>query len=277
MPFMAPHELISEIKRKRSCLCVGLDTDLKLIPPHLLSKEDPVFEFNKAIIEATSDYAVAYKPNLAFYEAMGPPGWESLRKTLEIIPRGIMKLADAKRGDIGNTATQYAEAFFSVWGFDAITVAPYMGKDSVVPFLKFPGKWVFLLALTSNPGANDFQFMESGGEKLFERVVSRSREWAKSEPGELGFVTGATRPEQILNLRQHAPDNFFLVPGVGVQGGSLEDVCQNGLTRECGLLINSSRGIIYASNEKDFAEKANIEAAKAVAAMLPFLAEKGLQ
>lgn len=248
-------ELINQIRTKRSFLCVGLDTDLTKIPPHLLEDEDPIFAFNKAIIDATKDLCVAYKPNTAFYEALGPKGWESLQKTLDYIPKDVLTIADAKRGDIGNTSRYYAKAFFEQLNADAITVAPYMGEDSVTPFLGFENKWVILLALTSNQGANDFQFFESENqEKLFQKVLKKSAEWGS--PNELMYVVGATRAEGIGEVRKLVPDYFFLVPGVGAQGGSLEDVVNHGWNKDCGLLVNSSRGIIYASNGLDFAEKA---------------------
>jgi orotidine-5'-phosphate decarboxylase len=257
---MSEDSLFESILSKKSLLCVGLDTDPRLIPAHLQGKEDPVFEFNKAIVEATSAYAVAYKPNIAFYEAQGPKGWISLQKTLEIIPKDCLTIADAKRGDIGNTSALYARAFFEQMSFDAVTVAPYMGSDSVTPFLQFPGKWVFLLALTSNPGADDFQLQRMGEEMLYEKVLRQAQIWAKEQPGHLGFVTGATRPEFLKEIREIAPSNFYLVPGVGAQGGDLEGVCAAGLNKQAGLLINASRSIIYASKGLDFAEKAEAEA-----------------
>jgi orotidine-5'-phosphate decarboxylase len=257
---MTPAALFESIQRKKSLLCVGLDTDPRKIPAHLQDSDDPVFEFNRAIVEATSDYAVAYKPNIAFYEAQGPKGWISLKKTLEIIPQDCLTIADAKRGDIGNTSELYARAFFEEMDFDAITVAPYMGRDSVIPFLQFPDKWVFLLALTSNVGADDFQMQQIGEELLYERVLRTSLAWAKGLPGNLGFVTGATRPEHLSAIRTIAPDNFYLVPGIGAQGGDLEGVCAHGLNPQGGLLINASRSIIYASADKDFAERAEQEA-----------------
>ena len=257
---MTPDALFETIKAKQSLVCIGLDTDPRKIPPHLQGTDDPVFEFNRAIIEATSAYAVAYKPNIAFYEAQGPKGWISLKKTLEIIPRDCLTIADAKRGDIGNTSELYARAFFEEMDFDAITVAPYMGHDSVKPFLQFPEKWVFLLALTSNPGADDFQLQPLGDAPLYEKVVETALQWAQGMPGHLGFVTGATRPEYLAAIRKIAPDNFYLVPGIGAQGGDLEGVCAQGMNALGGLLINSSRGIIYASSGKDFAERAEAEA-----------------
>jgi len=253
-------ELISQIHRKKSFLCVGLDTDIHKIPKHLLDAEDPVFEFNKSIIDATREFAVAYKPNIAFYECMGPKGWESLRKTLDYIPEDIFSIADAKRGDIGNTSSMYAQTFFSQYDFDSVTVAPYMGEDSVTPFLEFKDKWVVLLALTSNKGALDFQMDTIGGERVFEKVLRVSQQWGNAN--NMMYVVGATRGELFADVRKVAPDHFLLVPGVGAQGGSLQDVCQYGMNQDCGLLVNSSRGIIYASSGIDFAERAADEARK---------------
>lgn len=255
-------ELFQEIKKKNSYLCVGLDTDVEKIPSHLLSEKDPVFEFNKQIIDATHQFCVAYKPNIAFYEALGPKGWESLQKTLEYIPKECFTIADAKRGDIGNTSSLYAKAFFENMNFDSITVAPYMGEDSVTPFLKFKGKWVILLAHTSNPGSADFQLMESSlsGKKLYEEVILKSQKWAT--PDQLMYVVGATHADKVAEIRKLAPDHFFLVPGIGAQGGDLEEVSRHGLNKQCGLLVNSARAIIYASNEKDFALAAKKEASK---------------
>ncbi|WP_186757683.1 orotidine-5'-phosphate decarboxylase [Echinicola salinicaeni] len=257
---MDKKSLFKQIQQKSSFLCVGLDTDLSKIPAHLLKEADPVFEFNKQIIDHTADYAVAYKPNIAFYEALGPKGWESLQKTLDYIPKDIFTISDAKRGDIGNTSKLYAKAFFEQMNFDSVTVAPYMGKDSVSPFLEFEGKWVILLALTSNEGSKDFQVLETeGGKPLFQQVLEKSQKWGSDE--NLMYVVGATRGEKIAEVRKYAPDHFFLVPGVGAQGGSLQEVAQYGMNKECGLLVNSSRGIIYASNGEDFGAKAG-EAAK---------------
>lgn len=253
-------ELITQIHRKKSFLCVGLDTDIHKIPKHLLDAEDPVFEFNKSIIDATREFAVAYKPNIAFYECMGPKGWESLRKTLDYIPEDIFTIADAKRGDIGNTSSMYAQTFFSQYDFDSVTVAPYMGEDSVTPFLEFKDKWVVLLALTSNKGALDFQMDTIGGERVFEKVLRVSQQWGNAN--NMMYVVGATRGELFADVRKVAPDHFLLVPGVGAQGGSLQDVCQYGMNQDCGLLVNSSRGIIYASSGIDFAERAADEARK---------------
>ncbi len=253
-------QLIAEIKSKQSFLCVGLDTDITKIPTHLLQSEDPVFEFNKAIIDATKDFCVAYKPNIAFYESRGVKGWESLRKTLEYIPKNIFTIADAKRGDIGNTSSMYAKTFFEQYTFDSVTVAPYMGEDSVTPFLEFKNKWVILLALTSNKGALDFQMDElKDGKRVFETVLEKSKEWGSAE--NMMYVVGATRGELFKEVRAIVPDHFLLVPGVGAQGGSLEEVCKFGLNEDCGLLVNSSRNILYASSGPDFAIKAAKEAA----------------
>jgi orotidine-5'-phosphate decarboxylase len=255
-------ELIEQIRIKRSFLCVGLDTDLSKIPPHLLETEDPLFEFNKAIIDATKDFCVAYKPNVAFYECHGPKGWESLKKTLHYIPKNILTIADAKRGDIGNTSRYYANTFFDYLNADAVTIAPYMGEDSVTPFFEHKNKWVILLALTSNKGALDFQFIADGNnEELYKKVLRKSQEWGSDE--NLMYVVGATRAEGIGEVRKLVPNHFFLVPGVGAQGGSLEDVANYGWNEDCGLLVNSSRGIIYASNQADFAN-ASANAAKAL-------------
>jgi orotidine-5'-phosphate decarboxylase len=272
---MTRKELIEQIRIKQSFLCVGLDTDLSKIPAHLLETEDPIFEFNKAIIDATKDFAVAYKPNIAFYECYGPKGWESLKKTIDYIPKNIFTIADAKRGDIGNTSTYYAKTFFEYLNCDSVTVAPYMGEDSVTPFLEFDNKWVILLALTSNKGANDFQFtQDAGGEELYKKVLRKSCEWGSDE--NLMFVVGATRAEGIGEVRKMVPNHFFLVPGVGAQGGSLEDVANYGWNKDCGLLVNSSRGIIYVSNGHDFAEKAAVEAEKLQQEMAKIILEKGL-
>lgn len=268
-------ELIGQIKQKKSFLCVGLDTDLSKIPPHLLDTEDPIFEFNKAIIDATKDFTVAYKPNSAFYECYGPKGWESLKKTIDYIPKNIFTIADAKRGDIGNTSTYYAKTFFEYLNCDSVTVAPYMGEDSVKPFLEFENKWVILLALTSNKGAFDFQMIKDGdGEELFKKVLRTSSKWAS--PDNLMYVVGATRAEGIAEVRKIVPDHFFLVPGVGAQGGSLEDVARYGWNKDCGLLVNSSRGIIYASNGLDFADRAKEEAQKLQQEMARIIEDKGL-
>jgi orotidine-5'-phosphate decarboxylase len=251
--------LLEEILKKKSYLCVGLDTDLNKIPSHLLREKDPVFEFNKQIIDATIEYCVAYKPNLAFYEALGPAGWESLQKTVAYLPANIFKIADAKRADIGNTSTFYARAFFEKMSFDAVTVAPYMGEDSVKPFLNFKDKWVILLAHTSNPGSSDFQlFGASSGKPLYEEVIMKSQEWGSAE--NLMYVVGATQADKFASIRKMAQDHFFLVPGVGAQGGDLRKVSAAGLNRSCGLLINASRSIIYKSSGKDFGLDAGMEA-----------------
>lgn len=252
-------ELTAQIHSKKSYLCVGLDPSPEKIPSHLLKEKDPIFAFNRAIIDATADFAVAYKPNVAFYEALGTQGWEALEKTMEYIPSNILKIADAKRGDIGNTSMLYAKAAFETLKADAITVAPYMGKDSVSPFLEFKDKWVILLALTSNEGSLDFQLFRSyQGVRLFEEVLVKSQTWGSAD--NLMYVVGATRGELIADVRKIVPDHFLLVPGVGAQGGSLDDVAQHGMNQSVGLLVNSSRGIIYASSGKDFADAARQEA-----------------
>lgn len=257
-------QLFEQIKIKRSFLCIGLDPVLENIPEHLLEYENPVLEFNKQIIDATHDLCVAYKPNTAFFECMGVKGWETLKNTWKHIPENIFSIADAKRGDIGNTSSMYARAFFdegsSGMSFDSITVAPYMGKDSVTPFLGHPDKWVILLALTSNPGHNDFQLSQAGNSKLYEEVIKISSTWGNSD--QIMYVVGATRPQEFEHIRKLAPDNFLLVPGIGAQGGSLIDVCKYGLNNHCGLLVNSSRAIIYAGKDRDFAQKAREEAIK---------------
>jgi orotidine-5'-phosphate decarboxylase len=267
---MTKQQLIAQIKQKQSFLCVGLDPDLTKLPKHLLDLEDPIFEFNKQIIDATKEYCVAYKPNIAFYECLGPKGWESLKKTLDYIPKDIFTIADAKRGDIGNTSDMYALTFFDYLNADAVTVAPYMGSDSVTPFLKHPNKWVVLLALTSNEGGKDFQLFSNGKIKLFEEVITKSQQWGSDE--NLMYVIGATRGEDIAHARKLAPNHFFLVPGVGAQGGTLEEVCKYGLTKDCGLLVNSSRGIIYADSSENFATAAKTEAKKLQEDMAIFLA-----
>ena len=259
---MTREDLIAQIKKKNSFLCVGLDTDINKIPQHLLKTEDPIFEFNKQIIDATIDYCVAYKPNLAFYEAHGSKGLESLEKTMEYIPKDVFTIADAKRGDIGNTSSLYARAFFEQMDFDSITVAPYMGEDSVKPFLTYEGKWVILLALTSNKGSKDFQDLNIDGSsaKLFEKVIKTSQNWGN--PENLMYVVGATKSEKLKEIREIIPNHFLLVPGIGAQGGSLEEVTKYGMNNDCGLLVNSSRGIIYASSDQDFAMKAREESEK---------------
>ncbi len=255
---MNKQQLITEIHKKQSFLCIGLDVDLEKIPSHLLSLEDPIFEFNKQIIDATHHLAVAYKPNTAFYEAYGIKGWKSLEKTIQYTNKNypeIFTIADAKRGDIGNTSTRYAKAFFEDLAFDSVTVAPYMGRDSVEPFLEFDNKFTILLALTSNVGGLDFQtFTNKQNQKLYQKVIAQSLTWKNSE--NLMFVVGATRPDYFKNIRKIAPNHFLLVPGIGAQGGNLQEVCQYGLNKDIGLLINSSRGIIYASNTESFAKKA---------------------
>lgn len=264
---MTTQQLIDQIQQKKSFLCVGLDVDLEKIPQHLLTLEDPIFEFNKAIIDATHDLVVSYKPNTAFYEAYGIKGWMSLQKTINYINStypDIFTIADAKRGDIGNTSSMYAKAFFEDLNFDSVTVAPYMGRDSVEPFLAFENKHTIMLALTSNEGAFDFQTLNvpdaSGAKELYKQVLETSKTWKNSE--NLMYVVGATKAEYFTEIRKIVPDSFFLVPGVGAQGGSLSEVCKYGMNANIGLLINSSRGIIYASNGTDFAEKARAEALK---------------
>ena len=253
---MTREQLIQQIFQKKSFLCVGLDTDAKKIPAHLLDLHDPIVEFNKAIIDATAPYCVAYKPNLAFYEAHGIHGMIAFKKTIEYIrerhPHHFI-IADAKRGDSGNTSKMYARTFFEEYDVDALTIAPYMGEDSVTPFLEYEGRWVVMLALTSNKGSFDFQLMQDAdGERLFEKVMRKGQEWGTSQ--NMMFVVGATRGEMFKEVRRVAPDHFLLVPGVGAQGGSLEEVCRYGMTKDCGLLVNSSRGIIYASSDEHFAE-----------------------
>ena len=256
---MTKTQLVEQIKLKQSYLCVGLDTDLAKLPKHLLKLEDPVFEFNKAIIEATQDLCVAYKPNLAFYEAMGPKGWLSLERTLEIIPQSHFTIADAKRGDIGNTSSMYAQTFFETYGFDSVTVAPYMGEDSVKPFLEYKGKFTILLALTSNRGADDFEQLElNSGSKLYEEVLRKACSWGSSE--QLMFVAGATRPEELKHIRTIVPAHFLLIPGVGAQGGNLAEVSAAAMNDEIGILVNASRSILYASSDENFAEAARAEA-----------------
>lgn len=273
------HQLFELIKKKQSFLCIGLDTDIRKIPKHLLKAEDPVFEFNKGIIDATHDLAAAYKPNLAFYESAGPEGWVSLQRTVEYLrekTNDMFLIADAKRGDIGNTSAMYARTFFEAYDFDAVTVAPYMGKDSISPFLEFKNKWSVLLALTSNPGAADFQYLEdrSSGNKLFEEVLTKAQEWA--DKNQLMFVVGATKAEALAEIRKIVPDHFLLVPGVGAQGGSLKEVAKYGMNDHCGLLVNSSRGIIYASGDKDFGEIARQKALELKDEMAMYLAQNDL-
>ena len=256
---MNRHQLIHQIIQKQNYLCVGLDTDIDKIPQHLLSAHDPVFEFNKAIIDATKDFCISYKINTAFYEAMGLKGWEALQKTVEYIPATHFTIADAKRGDIGNTSAQYAKAFFETYGFDAITVAPYMGEDSLRPFLDYKAKWTIVLGLTSNKGSEDFeQQLLQNGLPLFEEIMSKTATWGTIE--NLMFVVGATKAEQLATIRKKFPQHFFLVPGVGTQGGSLRDVSKAALTKDGGLLVNVSRAVIYASSVEDFAATAGIVA-----------------
>ncbi len=276
---MNQEQLFEQIQKKRSFLCVGLDTDIQKIPQHLLETSDPMFSFNKEIIDATAEFSVAYKPNLAFYESQGSKGIISLEKTVSYIKQKYPKIfviADAKRGDIGNTSNLYARAFFGKQNYDAVTVAPYMGEDSVKPFMGYPDKWVILLALTSNKGAADFQFIEDKetGEKLFESVLKKSQEWGTEE--NLMYVVGATKAEKLKEIREIVPNHFLLVPGVGAQGGSLQEVAKNGLNSKCGLLVNSSRGIIYASSDVDFAGKARLAAQEVQKEMEVLLQEAGL-
>ena len=261
---MNKQELFENIKRKQSFLCVGLDTDIKKIPEHLLKEEDPIFAFNKAIIDATAPYCIAYKPNLAFYESMGVKGWIAFEKTVEYIKKNYPDqfiIADAKRGDIGNTSAMYARTFFEELDIDSVTVAPYMGEDSVTPFLTYEGKWVILLALTSNKGSYDFQLTEDkDGERLFEKVLRKSQAWANDE--NMMYVVGATQGRMFEDIRRIVPNHFLLVPGIGAQGGSLEEVCRYGMTPQCGLIVNSSRAIIYANKSETFAQAAKNEAEK---------------
>lgn len=248
--------LIEQIKTKRTYLCVGLDSDIDKLPKHLLATEDPQFEFNRRIINATSDHCIGYKINTAFYESQGVKGWASLEKTVNYIPSTHFKIADAKRGDIGNTSMQYAKAFFEALNFDAVTVAPYMGSDSVKPFLGYEGKWTILLGLTSNPGSEDFEMLRSGDHYLYEQVLKKSSFWGNSD--NLMFVIGATRHELVGDIRKSFPHHFFLVPGVGAQGGSLAEISRKGLNSDCGLLVNASRAVIFASENEDFADAARI-------------------
>lgn len=273
---MKRSQLIAEIKSKQSFLCVGLDTDLNKIPASLQKEKNPILAFNKAVIEATHDLCVAYKPNLAFYEAYGSKGLEALEATMDMIPENHFSIADAKRGDIGNTAQKYAEAYFKKMGFDSVTVAPYMGEDSVKPFLGYENKWVILLALTSNKGSSDFQLLRSSsGSYFFEEVINKSHEWADAD--QLMFVVGATQPEYLAQIRAIAPDNFLLVPGVGAQGGDLNAIATAGMNDDIGLLINSSRGIIYAGNEEaDFQNGIRKAAEKVQLQMANLLQERGL-
>ena len=255
---MNREQLVANIFRKKSVLCVGLDTDLSKIPAHLLQEDDPAFAFNKAIIDATKEFTVAYKINTAFYEAQGIKGWISMERTLNYIPKDIFTIADAKRGDIGNTSEQYARTFFHTYPYDSVTIAPYMGADSVKPFLQFEGKWSIVLGLTSNAGSADFQLQQCGSELLYQKVLRTVASWG--HPGNIMFVIGATRKEQLQEVRALLPDNFFLVPGVGAQGGDVATVCTNAFNKDAGVLINVSRGIIYAGNGTDFAALAHTAA-----------------
>jgi len=255
---MTRSQLIENIRQKKSYLCVGLDTDITRIPRHLLSYSDPVFEFNKRIIDATKNHCVGYKLNTAFYEALGLIGWEAMEKTIAHIPSTHFKIADAKRGDIGNTSAQYAKAFFETLNFDAITVAPYMGEDSVRPFLEYENKWAIVLGLTSNAGAKDFELQKTGDEFLYEKVISTISRWGT--PENTMFVIGATQASQFEKIRQLSPDHFYLVPGVGAQGGSLKEISEKAITKDCGILVNVSRDIIYSSDKEDFIERAAIKA-----------------
>lgn len=267
---MTKEQLVEQIRKKKSFLCVGLDTDPAKIPTHLLNEPDPVFAFNKCVIDATKDFCVAYKPNIAFYESLGPAGWVSLEKTLEYIPQDIFTIADAKRGDIGNTSSMYAKTFFEYFNFDAVTVAPYMGHDSVIPFLEYDGKWVIVLGLTSNAGSQDFQFFRNHeGQYLYQEVLYKVQEWGS--PENLMFVVGATHPEAFAEVREMVPDNFLLVPGIGAQGGDLEAVSRYGMNTDVGLLVNSSREIIYAGKGVDFESDVRLKAAEVAKKMADLL------
>ncbi|WP_091210665.1 orotidine-5'-phosphate decarboxylase [Mucilaginibacter gossypiicola] len=259
---MSRQELIEQIKKKKSFLCVGLDPDINKIPEFLRSYPDPILEFNKRIIDATQDLCIAYKPNAAFYEAYGIKGLQSLIDTYKYLPKDCLSIIDAKRGDIGNTSDKYAKAFFDEqsggMSFDAITITPYMGNDSVTPYLAYDGKWVIILALTSSVGSKDFQYLQTGDGYLYENVIKKANTWAGAD--RIMYVVGATKSTEFTNIRAYAPDNFLLVPGVGAQGGSLEEVCKYGITKDCGLIVNSSRSILYASNGEDFADAARAEA-----------------
>ncbi|MCH4830592.1 MULTISPECIES: orotidine-5'-phosphate decarboxylase [Flavobacterium] len=274
---MTTQQLIQQIQQKKSFLCIGLDVDLEKIPQHLLTKEDPIFEFNKTIIDATHDLCVAYKPNIAFFEAYGVKGWISLKKTIQYINENypqIFTIADAKRGDIGNTSTMYAKAFFQDLEFDSITVAPYMGKDSVEPFLSFENKHTIMLALTSNEGAFDFQTLTTNGKELYQQVIETSKTWKNTQ--NLMYVVGATKAEYFQEIRKIIPESFLLVPGIGAQGGNLQEVCKYGMNKNVGLLINSSRGIIYASKNQDFGIKSREEALKIQKEMKQILKERAI-
>ncbi len=275
---MDKKQLFENIKAKKSFLCVGLDTDIKKIPQHLLKEEDPIFSFNKAIIDATAPYCIAYKPNLAFYESMGVKGWISFEKTIKYLNENYQNhfiIADAKRGDIGNTSAMYARTFFEEMNIDSVTVAPYMGEDSVSPFLTYPNKWVILLALTSNKGSHDFQLTaDSNGERLFEKVLRQSQNWGNDE--NMMYVVGATQGKMFEDIRKVAPNHFLLVPGIGAQGGSLEEVCKYGMNSTCGLIVNSSRAIIYADSTENFAKVAAEKAKEVQQQMEAELAKAGL-
>ena len=275
---MDKKQLFENIKAKKSFLCVGLDTDIKKIPQHLLKEEDPIFSFNKAIIDATAPYCIAYKPNLAFYESMGVKGWISFEKTIKYLNENYPNhfiIADAKRGDIGNTSAMYARTFFEEMNIDSVTVAPYMGEDSVSPFLTYPNKWVILLALTSNKGSHDFQLTaDSNGERLFEKVLRQSQNWSNDE--NMMYVVGATQGKMFEDIRKVAPNHFLLVPGIGAQGGSLEEVCKYGMNSTCGLIVNSSRAIIYADSTENFAKVAAEKAKEVQQQMEAELAKAGL-
>jgi orotidine-5'-phosphate decarboxylase len=263
---MTRAELLAQIRAKHSCLCVGLDTDIQKIPKHLLKEKNPILAFNKDIIDATKDYCVAYKPNLAFYEVLGARGWEILEETLAYIPATHFTIADAKRGDIGNTSKMYAKTFFETYNFDSVTIAPYMGSDSVEPFLEFEGKWAILLALTSNTGAHDFERLKLENDSfLYQEVVKKSQQWGT--PENLMYVVGATAPDALKDIRRLAPEHFFLIPGVGAQGGDLEEVMEAATNKDVGVLVNASRSILYASNGVDFQEKAAEEAKAMVEVM----------
>ncbi len=275
---MNKEELFHQIKTKNSYLCVGLDSDISKLPAHLLKEPDPIFTFNKQIIDATVDYAVAYKPNLAFYESQGARGWESLAKTMEYLPKDVFTIADAKRGDIGNTSNHYAKAFFEQLNFDAITLSPYMGQDAIAPYLKYEDKWAIILTLTSNESSKDFEqlLVTTDGDsinpephKLYEVVIRKSLSWQSNE--RIMYVVGATKAEEFISIRKLIPDHFLLVPGVGAQGGSLQEVSRNGMNNHCGLLVNSSRGIIFASQEKDFATAAGSRASAMQSQMKEYL------
>lgn len=274
---MTKEQLVEQIMKKQSFLCVGLDIDLDKIPPHLKKEDDPIFSFAKAIIDSTHEYAVAYKPNLAFFESYGVKGWQAFQKIMEYLNSNFpdhFTIADAKRGDIGNTAKRYAKAFFETYDTDAVTVAPYMGKDAVEPFLTFEGKHAILLALTSNPGAADFQFTNENNEKLFQKVLRISLTWDNAD--RLMYVVGATKAEALTSIRKLVPDSFLLVPGVGAQGGSLEEVARAGMNSQCGLLVNSSRGILYRSQTNDFDKAAAQEAGRLQKEMALYLKDKGI-